>query len=153
MIRKLVPFILLCLITSCLFAQKQETAAQIWLKDYEKALEQANEKNRPVLLFFSGSDWSQSCIMLSKEVFETEHFRAYAQRNLVLLKADFPRRKKNRLRRRQRKHNEMLAEKYNQNDIFPLVVILDTEGKVKGETGYLHGGAENFVHHLESLLN
>ena len=42
-----------------------------------------------------------------------------------MLKADFPRKKKNLLPKPQQKNNNKLAEKYNSNGHFPFVVVLD----------------------------
>ncbi len=53
-----------------------------------------------------------------------------------MLLADFPRKKQNMLPVEQQKKNEQLAETYNKNGYFPLVVVLDKDGKVLGQTGY-----------------
>lgn len=53
-----------------------------------------------------------------------------AGQNLVLLNADFPRRKKNLLPPEQAKKNDALAERYNKEGNFPLTLLLDANGKV-----------------------
>ncbi len=53
-----------------------------------------------------------------------------------MLKADFPRKKKNKLTDEQQKQNNQLAEKYNTQGYFPLVVVMDKNDKVLGTTGY-----------------
>ena len=79
---------------------------------------------------FSGSDWCVPCIRQHKEVFDSKTFTEYADAHLVLLGADFPRLKKNKLPKEQQKANDKLAEKYNPNGIFPLTLLLDHKGKV-----------------------
>lgn len=101
-----------------------------WLNNYDKAKEQSKSENKPILLVFSGSDWCKPCIRLEQKVFETTDFKQFADKNLVLLKADFPRKRKNKLSKAQKKHNEALAEKYNKTGQFPLVILLSQEGKV-----------------------
>ena len=67
---------------------------------------------------------------LKKEVLDSEEFLKFAEDKLVLVRADFPRNKKNRLSPEQTKQNEALAEKYNNEGKFPLTVLIDATGKV-----------------------
>lgn len=104
-----------------------------WKLDFAAAKTEAVTNHKMILLNFSGSDWCGPCIKLKKEVFETSEFEAYAVQNLVLLRADFPRQKKNQLPKDQVALNEALAERYNQKGVFPLTLLLDERGKVVGE--------------------
>ena len=110
--------------------------SQNWLTNFEEAKQVAHSSNQKIILVFSGSDWCAPCIKLEKEIWKTEEFKAYSKSNFVMLRADFPRRKKNALSKELQEHNNNLAEKYNKNGFFPLVVVLDENGKVLGETGY-----------------
>ncbi|MCX6323712.1 MAG: thioredoxin family protein [Sphingobacteriales bacterium] len=101
-----------------------------WLTNMVEAQKIASEKHQPILLNFSGSDWCGPCIRMEKDFFEAASFKAYAAEHLVLLNADFPRNKKNKLAENQLKHNEKLAEQYNNEGKFPLTLLLDAEGKV-----------------------
>lgn len=105
------------------------TEAQ-WLNNYETAIEQSQKENKPILLVFSGSDWCKPCIRLEEKVFKSEEFKQFASDKLILLKADFPRKRKNKLSKTQKKHNEALAEKYNKKGQFPLVLLINSQGKV-----------------------
>lgn len=141
------------LLTFSLFVPSTVTEeSDIWLTNYETALSKAKEENKPVLLSFAGSDWCKPCIMLTREVFQTPEFESYAKENLVLLLLDFPRLKKNKLSDEQTKHNETMAAKYNNTGEFPLVVLVDANGKVIAKTGYQKGGAEHFIEYLKSVL-
>ncbi|HEY0368963.1 MAG TPA: thioredoxin family protein, partial [Chthoniobacterales bacterium] len=62
-----------------------------WLTDLKEAQEQAKSGNKLLLLDFTGSDWCGWCIKLDREVFSKPEFKAYAEKNLVLLELDFPR--------------------------------------------------------------
>jgi thioredoxin-related protein len=101
-----------------------------WETDFDTALKTAREKNKLVLLSFSGSDWCAPCIQTKREYFESESFIKMAKENLVLVNADFPRRKKNQLSAEQTKKNEALAEKYNKEGNFPYTLLLDANGKI-----------------------
>jgi len=125
--------------------------AQEWQKDYNLASQEASEKIRPIILVFQGSDWCAPCIKLDREVFQTETFQLYAKDHFVMLQADFPKKRKNALPEDQQKKNNALAEKYNPRGIFPFVVILNSEGKVLGETGYMKASPSQYILHLESF--
>ena len=101
-----------------------------WLTDFEKAKTEAKASHKRILVNFSGSDWCGPCIKLTKEVFGSETFKKYAEKNLVLVNADFPRQKKNQLSKELTKHNEALADQYNKAGTFPLTLLLDENGKV-----------------------
>jgi hypothetical protein len=49
-------------------------------------------------------------------------------------------------------NNAALAEKYNVNGIFPLVVILDKDGKMLGQTGYINASPEDILRNLIHLF-
>ena len=110
--------------------------AQTWHTDINVAKKHAQELNKNIVLVFQGSDWCGPCIKLDREVWSTADFKAYAKKNFVLLKADFPKKKANRLSKEQQDKNDMLAEKYNQRGYFPMVAVLSPQGKVLGTTGY-----------------
>lgn len=141
----------LTLILSIILISASTAYSQNWLTDFEKAKAQAAADNKQIILVFSGSDWCVPCIKLEKEIWETQTFIDYADSNYVMLKADFPKRKKNRLPEDQQKHNEMLAEQYNNTGAFPLVVVLDAEGNVLGRTGYKGISPEAYIELLNSF--
>jgi len=92
------------------------------LHDPQKAFQVSTDTRRPVLLIFSGSDWCAPCIRFEKSILSGETFQAYAKEHLVILKADFPQRKK--LPKEQVAQNQTLAEKYNPQGLFPHMVLL-----------------------------
>jgi thioredoxin-related protein len=125
-----------------------------WLTDFGTAKEAAQREHKYILLNFSGSDWCAPCIKLKREVFENESFLAMAEEKLILLRADFPRSKKNQLSKVQTEHNEVLAEKYNPSGKFPLTLILDANGKIIKEwDGYVFASQEKFIAALDKLLS
>jgi thioredoxin-related protein len=103
---------------------------QQWEQDFESAKKTAKEKHELILLNFSGSDWCGPCIVLRRDYIESEVFQKMAKGNLVMVNADFPRKKKNQLSPEQVKKNEALAEKYNKEGFFPYTLLLDANGKV-----------------------
>lgn len=126
----------------------------VWLTDMDKAQTEARNTHRFILLNFSGSDWCVPCIRMEKEIFYTPVFKEFSAANLVLVNADFPRLKKNQLSKEQAGRNEALAEQYNPEGLFPLTLLLDASGKVvRTWEGFPTGGAEKFVHDLNSTIH
>lgn len=125
--------------------------SQDWITDINKAKELASQDTKKIILVFSGSDWCAPCMKLEKEIFKTEDFQSFANTNYVMLKADFPRRKKNALSKELQSHNNQLAEKYNPKGYFPFVVVMDSSGNVLGETGYQKISPNKFIELLESF--
>lgn len=117
------------LFTSAIFAQD-------WTTNFEEAKALAAKKNQNIVLVFQGSDWCGPCIKLDREIWSTDTFKEFSKSHFVMLKADFPRRKANQLDSEQIRKNTLLAEKYNPAGYFPFVVVLNSDGKVLGETGY-----------------
>src|SRR4051812_36014071 len=118
-----------------LFALQKAVSAD-WQSDYGKALDKAKSENKKVLLDFTGSDWCGPCIELRKRVLSRPEFRAYADKNLVLVEIDFPQRKKQSAE--VKTQNEKLRKQYGiDSKGFPTIILLDPTGKVMREfTGY-----------------
>lgn len=122
-----------------------------WPTNMQNAQVQAKAEKKKILLNFSGSDWCGPCIKLKKNIFESETFKTYSDKNLVLVHADFPRKKKNQLSKEQTVLNEKMAELYNQEGKFPLTVLLDENGKViKTWDGYPNSTIDAFIQDIHA---
>ena len=114
-----------------------------WLTNYDAALAEAKKANKPLLIDFTGSDWCPPCKMMEKQVFAAPVFQEYAAKDLILLKADFPKLKA--LDAEQQKANDALAQKF-QIEGFPTLVVLDGSGKeLARNVGYQPGGPEAVI--------
>jgi thioredoxin-related protein len=116
-----------------------------WMGDFSQAQKDASTQKKLILLNFSGSDWCGPCIKLKHDVFESEAFGQYAQNKLVLVRADFPRLKKNQLPADQQARNEQMAERYNPNGKFPLTVLINSQGKVLKEWEGYQPSVQKFI--------
>ena len=83
--------ILLVLFSLNLVAQESKLK---WHTNVNEAIKVSVESEKPLFLFFTGSDWCGWCIRLQKEVFFKPEFAKWANENLVLVELDFPKRKK-----------------------------------------------------------
>ncbi|KAA8483404.1 thioredoxin-like protein [Arcticibacter tournemirensis] len=122
----------------------------IWSADFNESRKQAQETHKLILVNFSGSDWCGPCIRLRKEILESGEFESYAQKKLILVRADFPRQKKNQLSKEQERKNEALADMYNPEGKFPYTVLVDENGKVlKHWDGFPDLSPEQFVSQIK----
>lgn len=125
-----------------------------WQSDFTVAKKTAVSENKLILLNFSGSDWCGPCIMFRKEVLNDAIFQQFADSNLVMLNADFPRQKKNQLSKEQQKQNSELADSYNKTGIFPKTLLLSAEGKVlKIWEGKPKENTNEFIQQIKNIID
>jgi thioredoxin-related protein len=125
--------------------------SQNWKTNFDDAKQEALKDNKNILLVFSGSDWCAPCIKLDNVVWKSEAFKSESEKNWVIYKADFPKKKANQLSPELTESNNKLAEKYNKNGSFPLVILLDKTGKVIGMTGFKNISATDYIQLIHSL--
>ena len=135
------------------FAQAGDSEEVIeWYSDFETAKNVAGVTGKHLLLYFSGSDWCKPCIQLNKNILDTETFSSYAKGNFVPVKLDFPKMRKNRQSKRKVIHNEDLAEKYNPNGVFPLLVFLDQNEEMIGFSGYTDVSPNAYIVIIDKII-
>lgn len=125
--------------------------SQNWNANFEEVKAKAITEDKNILLVFSGSDWCGPCMKLDKAVWKSPEFQAEADKNWIVYKADFPKKKANQLSPELTESNNKLAEKYNKNGSFPLVVLLDKKGKVIGMTGFKNISAPDYIKLIHSF--
>jgi len=138
-------------LTLFLLATSSLLYSQNWNSNFENVKAKAEKENKNILLVFSGSDWCGPCIKLDKVVWQSPEFQAEADKNWIIYKADFPKKKANQLSKELEESNNKLAEKYNKNGSFPLVVLLDKKGKVIGMTGFKNVSAAEYIKLIHSF--
>jgi thioredoxin-related protein len=126
--------IALVLISSVSLAQ-DNTSQLNWLTNVDQAEAISQQENKPILIYFTGSDWCSPCVALKKDFFETQEFAERAK-NLVLVKIDYPRRM-DIITPEQRAYNKTIISKYNTNKSFPNLVMINSRGAELGNiSGY-----------------
>jgi protein disulfide-isomerase len=137
-----------------LFSAVSARADSPWGTDVKKAQEEAKANHKLLLLDFTGSDWCGYCIQLDRAILSKPEFKDYANKNLVLVEVDFPRRggpRWNAQSAELQKQNEQLAEKFDING-FPTLVVLNGEGKtVWRYDGFYDGGIAAFLAELDKI--
>jgi thioredoxin-related protein len=125
--------------------------AQDWQTNLNEAKKIASKNNESIVIVFQGSDWCGPCMKLDKEVWSTPEFQKLSKDHFVMLKADFPRKKANKLSDEQTAQNAKLAELYNDQGYFPLVVVINSNGKVLGKMGYEKLSPKTYFNKLTSF--
>ena len=150
----LTAFTLLAIVSIALTADPTEPKPQgakvVWQTDYAQAMEQAKQEKKFVILDFTGSDWCAPCIKLRREVFGSPEFLAFAEKNLVCVELDFPRKKS--LPAELASQNEYLQQKFKIRE-FPTVIVLNSDGKLLGSLGYQGDAPTAWLRSLNQLLS
>lgn len=121
-----------------------------WLTDWEAAKAKSKAENKPILINLTGSDWCGWCIKIEKNVFSKKEFKDFAAKNLILMEADFPRKKKQPAALK--KQNAKLEKAYL-NRGYPTVLLLDSDGKkLSGDLGELEGGVDGYIKTITGLI-
>ena len=139
--------LLLFLLPFFIIAQSEISAkAPEWLTDYRIALKKAQNEEKNLFIYFTGSDWCPPCKMLKKDLFDTKEFEMLSKK-YVLLYIDLPR-GRNKISSDQLLHNQKLLGKLNKKGVFPFIAILNEKEKVLDEiSGYSMDG--NTKRHLK----
>jgi protein disulfide-isomerase len=66
----------------------------MWFTDIKMATDQAIKEKKPIMLFFTGSDWCGWCHKLQADVLNKPAFVEWARQNVIAVELDFPRNKK-----------------------------------------------------------
>lgn len=128
----------------------------VWQTDINKAITISQKEKKPLLLFFTGSDWCGWCIRLQNEVLKTPEFAVWANKNVVLVELDFPRRTPQLPEIQQQ--NSQLQNAFGVQG-FPTVWFVNptvSEGKINfsplDKTGYVAGGPSAWIAVADGIL-
>ncbi len=101
-----------------------------WQSSYKKALKKSKKENKPLLIYFTGSDWCGPCKVLDKKLFHSERFGKIAKKDLILYTADSPR-NTDLIDASDLKVNKYLKKKFKVKS-FPTIVFVNHKEKVLG---------------------
>ena len=121
---------------------EEKPEAELWLTDWKEAVARSKKEKKPIVADFTGSDWCGWCIKLKEEVFDKPEFKEWAEKNVILLEVDFP--KKKEQSEELKAQNKELGDKYQIRG-YPTILFLDAKGKVLGRSGYKPGGPEEWL--------
>ena len=144
------------LIVASAAAQAQTVKPLVWETNLEAATKISLKTKKPLLLFFTGSDWCGWCIRLQNEVLKTPEFAAWAKEKVVLVELDFPRRTPQQPEIQQQ--NAELQQMFQVRG-YPTVWFATPskkDGKTNlaqiGSTGYVAGGPAKWLEGANQIL-
>lgn len=123
----------------------------LWLTDYIKAIETAKSEKKLMLADFTGSDWCGWCKKIDGEFLSTNNFKSFAEKNVVLFKADFP------IHIQQsealKKQNKQLKDKFGIKG-YPTILFINpfNEKIVETISGYKKISLANYITELETIV-
>lgn len=121
-----------------------------WMPSYKDALKKSKKEKKPILIYFTGSDWCGPCKILDENLFHTEKFKALADKDLVLLEVDIPRRL-DIISADKMVENKSIQHKYKVK-AFPTLMIVNHKGrKIAEKKGYIL--TEYYYPFLQSEIN
>jgi len=138
------------IIVTLLFLFFLQVSAQdlTWHNDINKAIDLSFKTKKPMLLFFTGSDWCGWCIKLQKEVFQKPEFSEWSN-NVVLVELDFPR--KTQLEEKLKQQNAQLQQIFQVTG-YPTIWFVSPQKNGEqinlqqlGKTGYVAGGPAKWL--------
>lgn len=129
-----------------------------WESDVNKAITVSKKEKKPLMMFFTGSDWCGWCMRLQREVFQTPEFTKWAKQNVVLVELDYPRRKQ--LPQEIVAQNDQLQQMF-QVQGYPTVWFVNASTNKKdkkvnfeklGSQGYMAGGPTEWLKSANTIL-
>jgi len=142
---------------STLITWSQTATTLYWYTDVSLASQAAAAENKPMLLFFIGSDWCGWCHRLQREVFNTPAFTTWASSDVILVELDFPRNKV--LPQNIMEQNQMLQQQYGVQG-YPTVWFVNVTKEADklnlaplSSSGYLQGGPEVWITNAKAIIN
>ena len=136
------------------FSQQKEL---IWHTDVNKAINISIQQDKPLFLFFTGSDWCGWCKRLVAEVFEKDAFKKWATNNIVLVELDFPKRTpiSEKLSKQNRELGQMFGVRGYPTGWF-VIPESDPAGNINfkklGSQGYVRGGPKAWITGANQIL-
>jgi thioredoxin-related protein len=125
---KKIILILLCVCSVSVFAQDKQFN---WKTNLEDAKVAAKDGDKPILVFFTNHQDSESLKMLQSNFFGSPEFKTLSN-NMVLLFVDASGRDKN-MTDLDKNKNLRLVIHYNKSNSFPSLIAIDKNGRVLGE--------------------
>ena len=137
-------------------ASAQEQSNLNWNTNLVEAVDKAIAEKKPLLLFFTGSDWCGWCKRLQAEAFFKPELEKWAKEKVVLMELDFPRR--TALPDEIREQNMNIQRMFGVRG-YPTIWFVNPSKDGSeinfaklGQTGYVQGGADAWIAEAEKIL-
>jgi hypothetical protein len=115
---------------------------------YEEALEVAKTEELPVMVIFTGSDWSKLSITFEQEILTHQIFKKWAETKVIWTLIDLPRVGLTDVERRARRS---LVEELGV-ETFPIAVFLDVNKNPMGSLTHDPKGPSSWIERADAIL-
>lgn len=128
-----------------------------WMTNLDEAYALSKKTNKPIMANFTGSDWCGWCKKLTASVFAHDEFKQWADKNVILLELDYPRRKQ--VPENIKLQNQNLQQAFHVSG-YPTVWVFDLQKdelqnqysiSALGKTGYTATVAE-FTSNVDQMI-
>lgn len=136
--------VVLCLVPVFLFASDGKDS--LWEKQVDGL-----EFSQPSILVFTGSDWCRNCMKLHDLILTNTEFNQAASSSFSLFLVDLPRAKKHQPAEQEWEARKELALRFNPSGIFPLIVVVSSDGSIVQSTKYLGETIDPYLKWLEEV--
>lgn len=158
--KQLIILIVVTLLAINLYGQSDnyQPAHEGWLVHIEDAYNESQATGKPIMAFFTGSDWCPPCKRFSAAVINKPEFNKWAKDKVVLLELDSPKRKS--VPNEIRQQNQSLKQAFKVTGV-PTIWVFNLnrnsasdqfEIDAIGKTGY-NSSFEQFTNTIEEMLN
>ncbi|TVR86879.1 MAG: thioredoxin family protein [Saprospirales bacterium] len=139
-------------------AEDYEPAHEGWHVMLNDAYQESQQTGKPIMAYFTGSDWCPPCRRFSAAVINKPEFNEWAKDNVVLLEVDSPRRKQ--VPQEIQQQNQHLSQAFNVRGV-PRIWVFnmnqngetgEMEVEALGSTGFVPS-VEDFTSQVEDMIN
>ncbi len=131
-------------------SNQTQNAALNWTTNYDQALKDSKATGKPVVLFFTGSDWCGWCHKLEDEVLSNESFVKSLGKEYIFVKLDYPINTK--LDSATEAQNKRLQAKY-QIKGYPHIIVIDGDENILFTGGYAKGGGAKYASSMKKQID
>ncbi len=128
----------------------ESTSGLTWASNFDAAKRQAKAENKPIFMYFTGSDWCPWCMKMDSQILSTSEFQQALGSKMVFVKVDFPR--STPQDHTTKEQNSKLSKEFGVKG-FPTVIILDSDGQKIEQMGYQQGGGAAYAKKVQAALD
>lgn len=121
--------------------------SDLWCETYSDSIKQANEKNKPLLILFTGTAWCPACMKLERDVLNKPEFAKGVGDKFIFYKAEFNEPTPQGIAN---SPDKFLMDRY-QVDKFPTMVVVNGNGQLLFTVNY-KSGVQAYISELNQKL-
>lgn len=114
-------------------SRAERMSSHDWKTSFSESVQLSADSGKPILAFFTGSNWCGWCKVLNSQILETPMFVEWAKENVIMLELDFP--TDYEQSQEIKDQNQQLQKMYGITG-FPTIIVMDANGKPIIQLGY-----------------